>query len=119
MLLSWPSNFQDLGAIFFGAIAIHESAHRRLVPSMIALLAALTCKEIAVTTALLLPFVPARTPRSGASARAGASRRAIVVGAWDATYSYAIRFAGVLMPRDAPGSERTFSVPWLVRYVWC
>jgi hypothetical protein len=118
MLLSWPSNFQDLGAIFFGAIAIHESAHRRLVPSMIALLAALTCKEIAVTTALLLPFVPARTPRSWRERARWGIAAAIVVGAWGATYFYAIRFAGVLMPRDAPGSERTFSVPWLVRYVW-
>ncbi|TMQ69836.1 MAG: hypothetical protein E6K81_13995 [Candidatus Eisenbacteria bacterium] len=58
VLLGWPSAFQDLGALLFATLAIHEAAHRRLPSTLAALVAALLCKEVAVLAALLLPWVP-------------------------------------------------------------
>src|SRR5207244_5316067 len=57
-LISWPSHFVDLGSLLFAVIALHEASRRRMVTSLIALLASLLCKELAVATALLIPFMP-------------------------------------------------------------
>jgi hypothetical protein len=57
-LLLWPSTFQDLGALLFSALALHEAAHGRRWTALPSLLAALLCKEIAIVTALLLPWMP-------------------------------------------------------------
>jgi hypothetical protein len=117
MFLAWPSNFQDLGAMLFGALAVHEVSRRRLRTALAALAASLFCKEVGVVIAVLLPFVPRRggtTWRERATIGAAAAATVLV---WGALYATAIRH-GVLMPKDAPGSEHTFAVPWLVRYAW-
>src|SRR6266516_4278753 len=51
MLIGWPSHFQDVGAIFFAALALHEASRGRLASTLASLLAALLCKEIAAVTA--------------------------------------------------------------------
>jgi len=117
MFVAWPSNFQDLGAMLFGALAVHEVSRRRLPTALAALAASLLCKEVGVVIAVLLPFVPRRggtTWRERFTIGGGAAATVLV---WGALYATAIRH-GVLMPKDAPGSEHTFAVPWLVRYAW-
>src|SRR5262245_3250500 len=52
MLIAWPSNFQDVGAMFFMALALHEAAAARLASTLAAILAALLCKEVAAPVAL-------------------------------------------------------------------
>ena len=53
MLIAWPSNFQDLGAMLFMALALHQAAGARLAGAIAALVAALLCKELSATVALL------------------------------------------------------------------
>jgi hypothetical protein len=56
--LLWPTTIQDLGALFFTALAIHEASRRRLIPAAGAVAAGLLCKETTVVTALLIPWLP-------------------------------------------------------------
>ena len=70
-VISWPSHFVELGVWMFTAIAIHETVARRLWSTLIAVLAALLCKEVAVVSAVLLPWMPgvisSSTPASNCS----------------------------------------------------
>src|SRR5437016_4184979 len=63
-LVAWPDHSSDLGVFLFSALALHQASRRRLPGALAALLAALLCKELAIVTALLLPFFPpAGVPR--------------------------------------------------------
>src|SRR5207245_5460309 len=64
-LLSWPSHFVDLGLWLFTAIALFEASRGRLWTCLLALLAALGCKELAVIAALLVPWMPSTDARGG------------------------------------------------------
>lgn len=57
-IVAWPSQFVDLGLYFFSALALHEASRRRLPTALLAGLLALLCKEVAVVTLLLLPWMP-------------------------------------------------------------
>jgi hypothetical protein len=72
MLIGWPSHFQDVGALFFAALALHEASRGRLATLLPAALASLLCKEVGVLTLFLLPWWPARARRQRG---AGAPRR--------------------------------------------
>ncbi len=117
MLIAWASNFQDLGAMLFGALAVHEASRRRLGTALAGLALSLMCKEVGVMTAFLLPFVPGVAVTRHERIRWGIGAGVVVL-AWGSLYWVATHQAGVLMPKDAPGSENTFSVPWITRYLW-
>jgi hypothetical protein len=113
MLVAWPSNFQDLGAMLFAALAIHEAAAARLVPTLAALLASLLCKELAAPVALLLPWLPAAAPRDR---RRWLACIAATVGAWAIAYALVHRSAGLAWPHPAAGAAP--DAAWPVRYLW-
>jgi tetratricopeptide (TPR) repeat protein len=112
MLIAWPSNFQDLGAMLFAALAIHEAAAARLASTLAALLASLLCKELAAPAALLLPWLPAAAPRHRRRWLVGI---AATVGAWAIAYTIVHRSAGLAWPHPE-GTEPTRS--WPERYLW-
>lgn len=120
-LVSCPTNFQDLGAILFSALALYEASRARLIGALGALLAALLCKEMAAVTALALPFVapqPAEPiPRAHARRRWAFGAGAVVV-AWGIAYGLVVRHAGLLLARDAVEDPRALATPWLVRFLW-
>src|SRR5204862_7446551 len=58
MLIAWPSHFQDVGALFFAALALHEASRSRGWTTAAALLASLLCKEVAASIGPLLPWLP-------------------------------------------------------------
>jgi hypothetical protein len=64
--IAWPSEFTDLGLFFFSVIALHEASRRRLPTALAALAAALLVKEMAIVTAVCLPFLPGVGPRGRA-----------------------------------------------------
>lgn len=64
-LVAWPSQFVDVGLYFFSALALHEASRRRLPTALAAGLLALLCKEVAVVTLLLLPWLPGVLPSAG------------------------------------------------------
>src|SRR5262249_17022115 len=57
-VFAWPCHIVELSFLLFSVLALHEAAFRRLPSALIALLAALLSKEVAVVTAALLPWVP-------------------------------------------------------------
>jgi hypothetical protein len=57
-LLAWPSGAQDLGALFFLALALHAAARGRVALLAAAGVAASLCKEVAAPLALLAALAP-------------------------------------------------------------
>ena len=104
-LLLWPSAFQDLGALLFSALAIHEAANRRRGRALLSMLAGLLCKEIALVAALLVPWMP----NTEGSTRRWRWRFALgaagVVVAWGVVYLLVRQSGGALFYRDYPGDR--------------
>ena len=95
-LVAWPSQFVDVGLYFFSAVALYATARRRLAVALAATLLALLCKELAIVTALLLPWLP------DGRARELRRRWALAFGAlllaWGATYLAVRHAAGLALP---------------------
>lgn len=116
MLLAWSSHFQDLGAILFAAVALHETARRRLGTALLAMLASLLCKELAAPVALLLPWLPA-APLSRRERLRWSAAMAVLVLAWAAVYLVVARSAG-LTTHHRYVSESANAIPIVARYAW-
>ncbi len=115
-LVGWPTQFVDVGLFFFSALALHEASRRRLAGALGALLAALLCKELAVVTAVLLPFVPGPHARRD-RARLGLGV-AVVAVLWGAAY-LAVRHAAHLeLPHGLEQDPADLAVPIPARFAW-
>ncbi|HTR96498.1 MAG TPA: hypothetical protein VMH61_01230 [Candidatus Acidoferrales bacterium] len=66
VLIAWPAAAQDLGALFFLALAFHAFARGRAVLLALAAVAAALCKEVAAPLALLVGLAPLPPPARGA-----------------------------------------------------
>jgi len=95
MLIGWPSHFQDVGAIVFAALALHEASRGRLGTTLASLLAALLCKEVAAVAALLVPWLPARAPWSRRTRSTWLAATLALLAAWGAVYLAVVRRAGI------------------------
>jgi len=104
-LVLWPAAFQDLGALLFSALALHEAARRRWATALAALLAGLLCKEVAVATALMLPWMPDRERRGRALRARVALATAALLAAWGAAYLVIRNSAGVEFQRHFEGAR--------------
>lgn len=118
MLITWPSNFQDLGALFFSVLALHEAAFRRLPGSLAALLGGLLCKELAVVTAVLLPWMPGLAPGALRARARWTAAVAALVAAWGAVYVVVWRRSPEMFPRDFGENLAGLATPWLERFAW-
>lgn len=119
-LLTWPSHFVDLGLYLFSALAVHEAARRRLPTALAALVAALLCKELAVVTVVLLPFVPGLMGGPGVRgerARWLAGCGAVLV-VWAAAYTWVRAHAGLELPHDLERDSALLAVSPLERLAW-
>jgi hypothetical protein len=115
-IVAWPSHMVELSFLFFSVLALHEAAYRRLPSSLVALFAAFLCKEVAVVTALFLPWVPRVETRR--ERLRWIVLVAVVTLAWALTY-LAVREANHLrLPHDLESSPGTIGTPWLARYAW-
>lgn len=118
MLVTWPSNFQDLGAMLFAALAIHAAAHRRLGFALAALLLSLFCKEVGVLAALLIPWMP---QRNGMALRERLRWAAWTVGLvvlWGAAYLAVSRAAGLVLPAQLEQDPAALAAPLTQRIGW-
>ncbi len=117
-VITWPSHFVDVGPYLFSALALHEAAHRRMASSLGALLAALLCKEVAVVTALLLPWMP----DTGRAERKTRLRWAVATGAlvavWAVLYLAVRRSAGLALPHHLESDPALLATPLPVRLAW-
>jgi len=112
MLVAWPSNFQDLGAMFFMALALHEAAAARLASTLASIAAALLCKEVAAPVALILPWLPAGAPRDH---RRWNAAIAALVAAWGIVYAWIHARAGLTWPHAPAGVP---DASWPARGAW-
>lgn len=117
-LISWPSHFVDLGAWLFTAIALHETAARRMWSALVALLGALLCKEVTVVIAALLPWMPGLGPRG----RAERVRWTIAMGAlaavWAAAYLAVRHAAHLALPHQLETRADVARTPLVSRLGW-
>src|ERR1041385_1632356 len=86
MLIAWPSHYQDVGALFFGSIALHEASRRRGGSMALALACSLLCKEVVAAGALLLPWIPAAAAGDRKARIRSSMWTAAVLAAWGAAY---------------------------------
>ncbi|HET9325440.1 MAG TPA: hypothetical protein VFQ05_01580 [Candidatus Eisenbacteria bacterium] len=111
--LLWPTTIQDLGALFFSALAFHEASRRSLAGAIAAVVAGLLCKETTVVTALLLPWLPLITTPE---------RRRWILGlgsallAWGFVYGFVLRQGHVtFQSRFEQPSTFMETLPWALR----
>jgi len=117
MLIGWPSHFQDVGALAFAALALHEAAGARLVTMLAALLASLLCKEVGVVTALLVPWLPVGEASRAWRVRATLATAALVA-AWGAAYVAVTQHAGVGFAHQFGGGAAASGASLPARGAW-
>jgi hypothetical protein len=128
-LIAWPSHFVDLGALFFGVLALHEAAFRRLPAALLALLATLLCKENGIVVGLLMPWMPDLGARH-APPRAPGGRwltpervrwlagTGLVLAAYGVAYAWVRRETGMELPHRLENNAEIAAVPWSARFAW-
>jgi tetratricopeptide (TPR) repeat protein len=115
-LIIVPVHFVDLGLIVFSVLAWRAAVAGRLPASLVALAAALLCKETAIATAVVLPWLA--PPRPGDSRRRWIAATLAVTVAWAALYLWVRTRLAMALPR---GLEAHLSPALLVdpvRYAW-
>jgi hypothetical protein len=117
-LLSWSSYFVDLGLIVFSAIALHEASRRRLWSTLGALLLAFGCKELALVTALLLPWMPGDHMRGVRERLRWAAATGVLAVGWGIAYITIRRRAHLELPHGLEHNAITVQTPVLTRYIW-
>ena len=116
-IAAWPTQFVDLGLFVFSALAVHEASRRRMGTSLAAAMGALLCKEVAVVTAVLLPFVPgaARDRRERLRFALGS---ALVLLAWGAATLAVRRAAHLELPQRITGASAALGAGWPRKLAW-
>lgn len=115
-LILVPVHFVDLGLYIASIVAWWCAARGRLVPALVALLAALLCKETAVATALMLPWLA--RPRDGTSRTPWLVGSALLTLAWGVTYASIRHHLVMSLPH---GLEAQLTPALLLepeRYLW-
>jgi hypothetical protein len=115
--LTWPSHFVELGLLLFSGLALHQASRRRLVTAQLALLAALLCKEPAVVTAALLPWLPGQGVDRATRLR-WVIASAATVAVWALTYFVVHRSAGLTLPHDLGTNPELLATPLSRRLGW-
>ena len=117
-VISWPSHFVELGVWMFTAIAIHETVARRLWSTLIAVLAALLCKEVAVVSAVLLPWMPGLGPRGIKSRLRWQAALAALTGLWALAYITIRHRAHLVLPHQLETRADVVATPLISRLWW-
>jgi tetratricopeptide (TPR) repeat protein len=115
-LVGWPTQFVDVGLFFFSALALHEASRHRLPGALAGLLAALLCKELALVTAVMLPFVPGALARRD-RVRLGVGAAAVAL-LWGAAYMAVRHAAHLELPHGLERDPADLAVPLAARLAW-
>jgi len=117
-LIAVPVHFVDLGLLLFSALALHEAAASRFPATLLALLAALLCKESAVATAIVLPWLPRPgTRRAGKRWRWVVGVAAVTLG-WGLVYLSVRTHHGLTLPRVPESNTSGLWTDWPERCRW-
>jgi hypothetical protein len=116
LLIVWPSCFQDLGALLFVSLALHEAVAKRLWTFLGAGLAALLCKEVAAIALLTIVACPVVHLANGRRRRTWVISVGLLTVAWSVLYLWVHARASLGLP-GAPGTLSDWLrgialVPW-------
>lgn len=115
-LVAWPTQFVDVGLWCFSALALHEASRRRLPTTLAAALLALLCKEVAVVTLVLLPFLPgALTP---AERRRWLVACAALLVVWAGAYLWVRQAAHLVLPHGVEQGGGLAAIAMPARLAW-
>ncbi len=103
-LIAWPDHSSDVGVFLFSALALHQATRRRLPGALAALMAALLCKEIALVTAVLLPFLPAPAARERRERLRWTGAVVALLAVWGLASLWVRHHAHLLSPQALVGS---------------
>ena len=117
-VISWPSQSTDLGVWLFTALAVHEAAARRLATTLLSLLAALLCKEVAVIAALLIPWMPGLGPPDRRTRMRWTAATLGLVAVWAAAYAWVRHHAGLSLPHGLENELPKGAASVLTRLQW-
>ncbi len=117
-LITWPGHSADVGLCLFSALAIHEAARCRMPTALAALLAGLLCKEAAVVTALLLPWVPRPERSTRATRLTWAAACGALAALWGVTYLAVRAHAGLELPHGLESNPALLATPVHARLAW-
>jgi hypothetical protein len=117
-LVCWPSHFADVGAILFLVLALHERVFHRPASALLAMLAALLCKETAVVGVLLIPFAPDRAPDARRPRAVWVVATGAVVVAWAAAYAWVRAHSRLELPHGLERDPAILAVPFAARAAW-
>ncbi len=113
-LVSWPSQFVDVGLYFFSALALREASRRRLPTALAAALIALFCKEVGVVTLLMLPWLPSVLDRP--ERRRWLLGSGAVLALWATAYVAVRNSAHLALPHGI--EHEAAGAPWQTRIAW-
>ena len=115
-VLSWPSQFVDLGLWVFTAWALYETSRGRLWRALLALVLALGSKELAVVAAVLLPWMPGQ--RSQSERMRWAFAMGGVAAVWAALYLWVRHTTHLELPHHLEHSAEVAQATAVARYQW-
>ena len=115
-VLSWPSQFVDLGLWVFTAWALYETSRGRLWRALLALVLALGSKELAVVAAVLLPWMPGQRGKSERMRWAFAMGGVAAV--WAALYLWVRHTTHLELPHHLEHSAEVAQATAVARYQW-
>jgi len=115
-LVSWPTQFVDVGLYSFMALAIHETWRRRMPTALAASLLALLCKELAVVVVLLLPWLPGTWARG--ERRRWLAGTIALTALWAATYLSVRMHAQLSLPHGIEQASAGTPVSLGARLAW-
>ena len=116
LMIAFPSDFVDVSLWLFVALAVHETARRRLPTALLALLCALLCKEVAVIAAVLLPLMPGIGPRDKHTRLRWLAACCTLTAAWGVVYLAVRAHAHLAMPHAMEQTMATAT--WGDRLGW-
>ena len=115
-LILVPVHIVDLGLYVASVLAWWCAARGLLLPGLVALLAALLCKETAVATAVMLPWLA--RPRPGASRTPWVVLSALLTLAWAIAYVSVRQRLAMALPHGLEAKLAPALLLEPARYVW-
>ena len=118
LLVAWPACFQDVGALLFVSLALHEAVMSRRWSFLAAGLAALLCKEVAAIALIAIVACPAVRFNTENQRRLWLVSTALLVSAWVALYGWVTLRASLVLQVAATSLSFTdwargiWLVPW-------
>lgn len=117
MLVAWPSNFQDLGALLFIAVSLHAVSRGRLPVFLASALGAVLCKEIGAIGVAFALVCPGIAPPGWRGRPIWAAALTALLLTWAITYRWVFVHAPLVLTPMALPVGQDAAMTWLHRYL--